>query len=82
MLPLHMQGLTPEQFNSAIINATQQVVDMSQIDEIMSEMAQVTREAAALHINAYDGAGKALVMAAHPAAQRFMQEYADIYDDL
>jgi chromosome segregation and condensation protein ScpB len=82
MLPVHMQGLTPEQFNRAIIHATQQVVDMSQIDEIMSEMAYVAREAAALHISAYDGSGKALVMAAHPAAQRLMPEYADIYDDM
>lgn len=79
MIPSFMQGLTPEQINHAIIQSSQQVVDMSVIDEIMMETVPVSRGEMTSIVPFGGSYG---TTARSVTSQRYTEEYRDIYDDM
>lgn len=80
MVPAFFHGLTPEQINAAMIGASQQVMDRDYLDEIMTDMAQVAREMAAMPTG-FSRSSSSLVVAAHPVTQKLMREKPELFQD-
>lgn len=83
MLPPAMQGLTPEQFNVAMLYSGQQVVDMSQIDEIFSaDDADASLDSTSDAPSSFFQSRSSVAIAQHVFAQKLLRDLDDMYDQM
>lgn len=78
MTPSFFQGLTAEQINARMIGASQQVVDSHYLDEILTDVAQTTRELAAMP-SGFSRASSSLIVASHPVTHKIMQQHPEMF---
>jgi hypothetical protein len=82
MLPPAMQGLTPEQFNVAMLYSGQQVVDMSQIDEIFSADDVDASGEPCDAPSSFFQSRSSVAIAQHVFAQKLLRDLDDMYDQM